>query len=68
MLRFFCIVVILCNHYYFIPLKLLLTIKGFILYHVKQTALQLMANSWTPAELNNCKLENPSPTCIWASS
>ena len=32
-------IAILCNHY-FIILKLLLAIKGFILYQIKQTALK----------------------------
>src|SRR6218665_3222435 len=58
---------IVCNHYFFV-LKLFSVLKGFILYQIKQTALILGYNfttygavSRTPAELKNCKLENPSP-------
>ena len=44
--------------------ELFWAIKGFILYQIKQTALKsgynFSTNSWTPAKLKNCKLENPS--------
>jgi len=57
----FRVIIIVLNHY-FIILKLVRVIKGFILYQIKPTALksglQLMENSRTPAELKNCKLEN----------
>ena len=58
--KIFRVIIILSNHY-FIILRLLWAIKGFILYKIKLTALksqvttlQRMANSRTPALLKNC--------------
>src|SRR6218665_2141375 len=56
----FPVIIILCNHY-FIILLLFQAIKFFILNQIKQrhyhrvSTSQLMANSWRPAELKNCK-------------
>jgi len=64
--KIFRVIILACNHH-FIILKLFLVIKVFILYQIKQTALKsghnftTYANSQTPAELKNCKLEYPSP-------
>ena len=42
----FCVIMILCNHY-FIILKLFWTTKGFFLYNIKQTELKLSYNFTT---------------------